>query len=75
MLLSAMFVFVQTQFTCTAIGRFPVSDSNCRNYTMCVQNTANNSLYIAYNYVCPTTSVFNPNTRQCTAADNYDCTN
>lgn len=57
--------------TCTASGRFAVSGTNCKNYTYCVYVSSNGS-YVAYNYVCPTTSVFNPNLRQCTT--NYICT-
>lgn len=55
----------------TGAGRFPdESDTSCKNYTLCVLNTATNQ-FLAYNYTCPTTSVFNPNTSQCTT--NYNC--
>lgn len=64
---------VDAQVNCadTGAGRFPdESDTNCKNYTLCVMNTATNQ-FIAYNYTCPTTSVFNPKTSQCTT--NYNC--
>ncbi|CAB3228566.1 unnamed protein product [Arctia plantaginis] len=56
---------------CTAAGRFAdPSDTTCKNYTLCVLS---NGAFLAYNYVCPTTSLFNPTSRQCTAATNYVC--
>ncbi|XP_049865526.1 uncharacterized protein LOC126366461 [Pectinophora gossypiella] len=59
--------------TATGIGRFAdTSDTTCQNYTLCVLDTTTNT-YSSYNYTCPTTSVFNPNTAQCTAASNYNC--
>lgn len=58
---------------CNKAGRFPdPSDSNCQNYTLCVYVISNSS-YIGYEYKCPTTSVFNPNTAKCTAPSNYVC--
>ncbi|CAH2092179.1 unnamed protein product [Euphydryas editha] len=56
----------------TGAGRFPdPTDTTCKNYTLCVSlNNATNQ-YISYNYVCPTTSLFNPLTRLCTT--NYVC--
>ncbi|XP_068628094.1 uncharacterized protein [Battus philenor] len=64
---------VQAQINCTATGagRFPVpNDATCRNYTLCVLNTANNS-FSSNNYVCPTTSLFNPVLQRCST--NYTC--
>ncbi|XP_013145393.1 PREDICTED: probable endochitinase [Papilio polytes] len=56
---------------CTAAGRFAdPADSTCKNYTLCVLVTANTS-FIGYNYVCPTTSLFNPTTAKCTTT--YSC--
>ncbi|XP_063530441.1 uncharacterized protein LOC134741547 [Cydia strobilella] len=58
---------------CTAAGRFAdPDDTTCQNYTLCVYDSST-STYLSYNYVCPTTSVFNPNTAQCTASTNYVC--
>ncbi|XP_063379772.1 uncharacterized protein LOC134666514 [Cydia fagiglandana] len=58
---------------CTAAGRFAdPDDTTCQNYTLCVYDSSTGT-YLAYNYVCPTTSVFNPNTAQCTASSNYVC--
>lgn len=59
--------------TATGAGRFAEpTDTTCQNYTLCVLNPTTLT-YISYNYVCPTTSVFNPNTGQCTASTNYVC--
>ncbi|GBP56913.1 hypothetical protein EVAR_33969_1 [Eumeta japonica] len=59
----------------TGAGRYAdTSDTTCKNYTYCVYDSSTSS-YLAYNYVCPTTSVFNPNTHQCTSSDNYTCNN
>ncbi|CAH0669192.1 unnamed protein product [Spodoptera exigua] len=58
--------------TATGPGRYvEPNDNTCKNYTLCVYITANNT-YLAYNYVCPTTSLFNPNLARCTS--NYTCT-
>ncbi|XP_047989732.1 uncharacterized protein LOC125229015 [Leguminivora glycinivorella] len=58
---------------CTSPGRFAdPADTTCQNYTYCVYDTST-STYLSYNYVCPSTSVFNPNTAQCTASTNYVC--
>ncbi|CAG5039673.1 unnamed protein product [Parnassius apollo] len=57
----------------TGAGRFAdPADTTCQNYTLCVYVSSTNT-YLAYNYVCPTSSVFNPNTAQCTASSNYVC--
>ncbi|XP_053600388.1 nuclear pore complex protein DDB_G0274915-like [Plodia interpunctella] len=61
--------------TCTAAGRFAdTSDTTCQNYTLCVYNNSTGT-YLAYNYTCPTTSVFSPTISQCTASSNYVCNN
>lgn len=58
---------------CTQEGRFAdTSDDTCKHYTLCVLDTNQNE-YIGYYYPCPGTSIFNPNTSQCTAPENYDC--
>ncbi|XP_061706008.1 uncharacterized protein LOC133516954 [Cydia pomonella] len=58
---------------CTSAGRFAdPDDTTCQNYTLCVYDSSTGT-YLSYNYVCPTTSVFNPNTAQCTASTNYVC--
>ncbi|KAM3968052.1 uncharacterized protein ACR2FA_005043 [Aphomia sociella] len=59
--------------TATGAGRYAdTDDTTCQNYTLCVLNSTSGT-YISYNYVCPTTSVFNPTTSQCTASSNYVC--
>lgn len=61
------------QVTCTAAGRFAdPADTTCQNYTLCVYVSTNAS-FISYNYVCPSTSVFNPNSAQCTSSISYTC--
>lgn len=63
----------QVNCTATGPGRFAEpSDTTCQNYILCVFNPTT-ATYIGYNYTCPTTSVFNPNTKQCTASTNYVC--
>ncbi|XP_075972439.1 uncharacterized protein LOC142974161 [Anticarsia gemmatalis] len=58
---------------CTAAGRFAdPADTTCQNYTLCVYSSTTAS-FLAYNYVCPTTSVFSPTLSQCTASTNYVC--
>ncbi|XP_031763530.1 uncharacterized protein LOC113523561 [Galleria mellonella] len=47
-------------------------DTTCQNYTLCVYDSTSGA-YLSYNYVCPTTSVFNPSISQCTASSNYVC--
>ncbi|XP_026747350.1 uncharacterized protein LOC113508481 [Trichoplusia ni] len=57
-------------FNCTKAGR--VADENdytCKRYYYCVE-LANGS-FAQYNYTCPSTSLFNPNTKLCTAK--YQC--
>lgn len=64
---------VHAAVNCTAAGRYAdPDDTTCQNYTYCVYDSST-STYLSYNYVCPTTSVFNPNTAQCTASTNYVC--
>ncbi|KAG6450727.1 probable endochitinase [Manduca sexta] len=59
--------------TATGAGRFTDgTDPTCQNYTYCVFVSSNSS-YLAYNYVCPSTSVFNPASAKCTASTNYVC--
>ncbi|OWR55443.1 insect intestinal mucin 3 [Danaus plexippus plexippus] len=54
---------------CTATGRFAEpTDTACKNYTLCVLS---GTTFIGYDYVCPSTSLFNPNIQQCTT--NYVC--
>ncbi|XP_023938221.2 uncharacterized protein LOC112046010 [Bicyclus anynana] len=61
---------VKGAVTCAANGRYPDPvDTTCKNYTLCVALT--NGSFIGYNYVCPTTSLFNPALAQCTT--NYIC--
>lgn len=65
--------WVQAQVSCTTtgVGRFAdPSDTTCKNYTLCVRS-ATNGTYFSYNYVCPTTSLFNPSSQQCST--NYTC--
>lgn len=64
---------VWCQADCTAAGRYAVAGTDCKNYTLCVY-VATNASYISYEYVCPTTSVFNPNTQLCTSPASYNCT-
>ncbi|XP_072941885.1 uncharacterized protein [Epargyreus clarus] len=72
-LTTARDVFAAVDCKQTGAGRFPVpEDTTCQRYTLCVYDSTNKS-YLAYNYVCPTTSVFNPNTSKCTASGNYQC--
>ncbi|XP_041972655.1 uncharacterized protein LOC121728552 [Aricia agestis] len=55
--------------TATGAGRFAEpDDTTCQNYTLCVLS---GSTYLSYDYVCPTTSLFNPNTAMCTT--DYTC--
>lgn len=64
---------VNAEVNCTATGpgRFTDgTDTTCKNYTLCILNSATNT-YTSYNYTCPTTSIFNPDTAQCTT--NYKC--
>lgn len=57
--------------TCTSAGRFAdPDDTTCKNYTLCVYLSSSSS-YVGYNYVCPTTSLFNPSSAQCTS--DYTC--
>ncbi|GBP56914.1 hypothetical protein EVAR_33970_1 [Eumeta japonica] len=59
--------------TQTGNGRYPEpGDTTCKNYTLCVYDSST-SAYLAYDYICPTTSVFNPNTHLCTSSDDYTC--
>ncbi|XP_063892572.1 uncharacterized protein LOC110371810 [Helicoverpa armigera] len=59
-------------FTCTAAGRFAnTDDTTCQSYYYCVLLAS--GAYTQYNYTCPSTSLFNPNSAQCTAT--YTCTN
>lgn len=58
---------------CTAAGRFAdPADTTCKNYTLCVYDSSTGT-YLAYDYVCPTSSVFSTVTSQCTASTNYVC--
>lgn len=64
---------VQASVDCTAegAGRFTDgTDTNCKNYTLCILNPTTNT-YVAYDYTCPTTSMFSPDIGQCTT--NYVC--
>ncbi|KAI8440412.1 hypothetical protein MSG28_001732 [Choristoneura fumiferana] len=64
---------VHAAVNCTSAGRFAdPDDTTCKNYTYCVYDSSTGT-YLSYNYVCPTTSVFNPNSAQCTASTNYVC--
>ncbi|CAH2979873.1 unnamed protein product [Chilo suppressalis] len=68
---SASEVYSQVNCTATGAGRFPdPGDTTCKRYTFCVRDSAT-STYQSYNYTCPTTSLFNPNTGVCTT--NYVC--
>ncbi|XP_068627979.1 uncharacterized protein [Battus philenor] len=59
--------------TATGAGRFAdPADTTCKNYTLCVL-VPNTNTFVAYNYVCPTTSVFNPASKRCTASSNFVC--
>lgn len=65
----------QTSVNCSSsgAGRFPDPvDSTCKNYTYCIYVATSNS-YVSYDYVCPGTSVFNPDSGLCTAPTNYAC--
>ncbi|CAH0721553.1 unnamed protein product, partial [Brenthis ino] len=60
----------QAAVNCTAAGRFAEpDDTTCKNYTLCI--ALSDSTFASYNYVCPTTSLFNPTTSLCTT--NYVC--
>ncbi|KAL4714422.1 hypothetical protein ACJJTC_017717 [Scirpophaga incertulas] len=64
---------VEGAVNCTAsgAGRIPEpTDTTCKNYTLCVRNSAT-GIYSSYDYVCPATSLFDPNTARCTTA--YVC--
>ncbi|XP_038223194.1 chitin-binding domain protein cbd-1-like [Zerene cesonia] len=57
---------------CTTAGRFAdTDDTTCQNYYLCVYISSTSS-FTAYNYTCPTTSLFNPTTQVCTT--DYECT-
>ncbi|XP_072941440.1 uncharacterized protein [Epargyreus clarus] len=59
--------------TATGAGRFAdPDDTTCKNYTLCVYSSSTGT-YLSYDYVCPSTSVFNPSTSSCTASTNYVC--
>ncbi|CAH2062946.1 unnamed protein product, partial [Iphiclides podalirius] len=59
--------------TATGAGRFAnPDDTTCQNYTLCVYVSSSSS-YLSYNYVCPSTSVFDPDTSKCTDSSNYAC--
>ncbi|CAH2237239.1 jg11209 [Pararge aegeria aegeria] len=61
---------VKSAVTCAANGRYPdPADTSCKNYTLCVARS--NGSFIGYNYICPSTSLFNPAIAQCTT--NYVC--
>ncbi|CAH1635317.1 unnamed protein product [Spodoptera littoralis] len=61
-----------TPFTCTTAGRFAnTADTTCQTYFYCV--LLSDGTFTQYNYTCPSTSLFNPNSRLCTAS--YTCTN
>ncbi|XP_050362734.1 uncharacterized protein LOC126781746 [Nymphalis io] len=65
-------VNAQVNCTTTGAGRFAEpNDATCKNYTLCVAVNTAAGQYLSYNYVCPTTSLFNPATSQCTT--NYVC--
>lgn len=56
--------------TCTANGRYAdPADTTCKNYTLCV--SLSNGSYLSYNYVCPSVSLFDPSTAQC--SNSYVC--
>ncbi|XP_026326529.1 uncharacterized protein LOC113235148 [Hyposmocoma kahamanoa] len=64
---------VQAEVNCTrtGAGRFTDgTDATCKNYTLCIFNSVTNT-YISYNYTCPTSSLFNPATAQC--SNDYIC--
>lgn len=59
--------------TTTGAGRFAdPTDTTCQNYTYCVY-VASTGSFVSYDYTCPSTSVFNPNSGLCTASTNYVC--
>ncbi|XP_050563572.1 uncharacterized protein LOC126912985 [Spodoptera frugiperda] len=63
---------ISTPFSCTTVGRFAdTTDTTCQNYFYCVLLA--DGTFTQYNYTCPSTSLFNPNSRVCTAS--YTCTN
>ncbi|KAJ8725149.1 hypothetical protein PYW07_016107 [Mythimna separata] len=58
---------------CTATGagrQADPDDTTCKNYTLCVYVSSSNT-YVSYDYVCPTTSFFDPSVSQCT--NSYTC--
>lgn len=61
-----------SSFSCTTAGRFAnPDDTTCETYYMCV--LASNGSYVQFEYTCPTSAVFNPNTAYCTSSSNYVC--
>ncbi|XP_022118561.2 uncharacterized protein LOC110995616 [Pieris rapae] len=63
--------YANAAVNCTGNGRFPhLDDPLCKSYYMCVYLPWSGS-YVHYNYTCPSTSLFNPTTAQCTS--NYTC--
>lgn len=59
-----------TTVSCTSAGRIAdTSDTTCQTYYLCV--LASNGTLLQYTYTCPSTSVFSPNSDQCTTS--YTC--
>ncbi|CAD0198708.1 unnamed protein product [Chrysodeixis includens] len=57
-------------FTCAKAGRVAdETDNTCKRYYYCVALAT--GLFTQYNYTCPSTSLFNPNTKLCTSK--YQC--
>lgn len=58
--------YAKADVTCTGSGRFPhPDDTECKTYYFCIYVPWNKN-YTYFNYTCPSTSVFNPNTSRCT---------
>ncbi|KAG7305492.1 hypothetical protein JYU34_009561 [Plutella xylostella] len=65
--------YAHAAVTCDGPGRFAdPADTTCQRYTLCVYD-ASTAGFLSYNYTCPSTSVFNPETARCTDSSNYEC--
>ncbi|XP_072941884.1 uncharacterized protein [Epargyreus clarus] len=57
----------------TGAGRFAdPDDTTCKNYTLCSYSSSTGT-YSSYDYVCPSTSLFNPSTSACTVSSDFVC--
>lgn len=57
----------------TGSGQFAdPTDVNCKNYTVCIKLKDTN-MYMMYHTACPTFTVFDPSTSNCTTPEKYTC--